>query len=292
MADQSQGKGSATAPKSSSDHPSQQQQHPLSCTHCRQRKIKCDKVHPCSPCQRSNIQCIFPERARHSKKKRSTPKATNDELIRRLGRMEELIEKMKVEGTSPLINTIEDPRRSNSPRSPQITRRTSEESRSQESVGTENAGDGATTFMGSGFFRSLTNEVLHVLPSSNALGLQQQADVLIHFSSMVSNKQWTRSQMRKTLQSLLNHPLIRSPLMPRCSLARVPCHNKSCACSTPLQSQCLYSAISMLLTAIQCSRSFIYQHCKSSLPEPLLILRIFRPGITLRRCFLQRTMPQ
>ena len=76
----------------------QQQQHALSCTHCRQRKVKCNKSHPCLPCQRANLECVFPERARHPKKKKHGAKSTNDELLARLSRMEQLIGRMEKDG--------------------------------------------------------------------------------------------------------------------------------------------------------------------------------------------------
>ena len=132
------------------------QQHPLSCTHCRQRKIKCDKNYPCSPCSRSNLKCVFPERARHPKKKSATSKATNDELMRRLSRMEELIEKMKVEGKDVTgKKLVEEP--SPSPDT-SLSRRTSE-ARSPGSSGQDPAEDGMNRFIGSYFWRSLSSEV-------------------------------------------------------------------------------------------------------------------------------------
>ena len=154
MADKSQRHGSASGPSSANPATS----HTLSCTHCRQRKIKCDKVHPCGPCQRSGRDCAFPERARHPKKKRSTSKTTNDELMGRLERMEELIERLKSEGKDTNVGRAVEESSSRSPSMPQITRETSAGSRSQDG-GSDVTGDGTTRFIGSAFFRSLTNEV-------------------------------------------------------------------------------------------------------------------------------------
>ena len=34
----------------------------LSCTSCRQRKVKCNRLNPCEPCLKLGIECIFPTR--------------------------------------------------------------------------------------------------------------------------------------------------------------------------------------------------------------------------------------
>lgn len=131
-------------------------QHPLSCTHCRHRKIKCDKRHPCTPCSRSNLNCVFPERARHPKKKSASSKATNDELMRRLGRMEELIEKMKVDGKD--VNAKKPGEDGSTSPDASRSRHTSE-ARSPGSNGPEPAEDGMSKFIGTTFWRSLSSEV-------------------------------------------------------------------------------------------------------------------------------------
>ena len=154
--------GSSLSPVSGQRNPNH---YPLSCTHCRQRKIKCDKKHPCSPCSRSNLNCVFPERARHPKKKSASSKATNDELMRRLGRMEELIEKMKVEGKDITgKKVVEDD--SSSP-DPTLSRQDSEV-RSPGSNGPEGAEDRMSQFISTNFWRSLSSEV-----SANALMCQR-----------------------------------------------------------------------------------------------------------------------
>ena len=135
-------------------------QQPLSCTHCRQRKIKCDKKYPCSPCSRSNLTCVFPERARHPKKKSASSKATNDELMRRLGRMEELIEKMKVEGKDVNGKKLVDDEST----SPGTTgSRHTSEARSPGSNAPDPAEDGMSRYLGTHFWRSLSSEVGAIL---------------------------------------------------------------------------------------------------------------------------------
>ena len=143
-----------------------QKQYPISCTYCRQRKIKCDKIHPCSPCQRSNLHCVFLERVRHPKKKQNGPATTtNDELIRRLGRMEELIKKMEVEGkdshgvrqrSTDSQGQGPGPRDPDTPQSMQTTSDDSPHAERQLPDATE---DATNKYLGSNFWRSLANEV-------------------------------------------------------------------------------------------------------------------------------------
>jgi len=61
----------------------------LSCLGCRQKKVKCDKTYPCRGCQHSGSECVFPLRKRKARK----PRSRNAEMILRLGRLEELLEK-------------------------------------------------------------------------------------------------------------------------------------------------------------------------------------------------------
>ncbi|TPX17149.1 uncharacterized protein E0L32_003267 [Thyridium curvatum] len=61
---------------------------PLSCTTCRQRKVKCDKVHPaCAPCRRIGVPCVFPDRKRHRKPRNNR----QTELLNRLSRLEGIV---------------------------------------------------------------------------------------------------------------------------------------------------------------------------------------------------------
>jgi hypothetical protein len=61
----------------------------LSCLSCRQKKVKCDKKYPCRGYQHSGSECVFPLRKRKARK----PRSRNTEMILRLGRLEELLEK-------------------------------------------------------------------------------------------------------------------------------------------------------------------------------------------------------
>lgn len=79
--------------------------------------------------------------------------------------MEELIEKMKVEGKDIHGNKTGDNRESASPRMPELRRdstqtsQTSDNSRSQRDFSEIGAEYGSTRFLGTAFFRSLTDEV-------------------------------------------------------------------------------------------------------------------------------------
>ncbi|KAI1091601.1 fungal-specific transcription factor domain-containing protein [Rostrohypoxylon terebratum] len=63
------------------------QPKPLSCTNCRTRKLKCSREHPCSHCQRSGAECIFPTRKRIRKPRKNK----NSELLQRLSRLESIV---------------------------------------------------------------------------------------------------------------------------------------------------------------------------------------------------------
>ena len=61
-------------------------QYKLSCKSCRHRKVKCDRIHPCGPCQKSGHECSFPQPMR-----RPGAKSRNAELTQRLARLESLV---------------------------------------------------------------------------------------------------------------------------------------------------------------------------------------------------------
>ena len=159
MADNTPPLGSAHIQSDESSSPRQNgQQHPLSCTHCRQRKVKCNKIHPCSPCQRSGLECFFPERVRHPKKKKNGSKTTNEELLARLARMEQLIGKMEGDGKgikeespqvySPPAAHLERRRRANT-----------SDGGASGLDGPASPSDGLNRYIGGNFWRSLTSEV-------------------------------------------------------------------------------------------------------------------------------------
>lgn len=64
----------------------------LSCTSCRQRKIKCDKANPCDPCLESGLECIYPtRRARTARGHRDALKARDEELLSRIKHLESML---------------------------------------------------------------------------------------------------------------------------------------------------------------------------------------------------------
>jgi hypothetical protein len=64
-----------------------------SCAACRRRKVKCDKVNPCSNCTKSGIECDYPPRKRAPRRPRKTLDTDGlsireAELIKRLNKLE------------------------------------------------------------------------------------------------------------------------------------------------------------------------------------------------------------
>ena len=62
-----------------------------SCTTCRKRKVKCDKRHPCSNCNRAAIECVFPGPGRAPRRSRKPP---DTELLARLRRLEGVVQSL------------------------------------------------------------------------------------------------------------------------------------------------------------------------------------------------------
>ena len=65
------------------------QVYKLSCKSCRSRKVKCNRIHPCAPCQRSKLECVFPKPARQP-----GSKSRNAEITKRLAQLEQLVGKL------------------------------------------------------------------------------------------------------------------------------------------------------------------------------------------------------
>lgn len=68
--------------------------HHISCTNCRKRKIKCNRIEPCGPCTRAGVECVFRARAPRSQNKGKDPKSREAELLLRLSRLEGLVSKI------------------------------------------------------------------------------------------------------------------------------------------------------------------------------------------------------
>ncbi|KAI9669612.1 MAG: hypothetical protein M1831_007308 [Alyxoria varia] len=73
---------------------------PISCSRCRYRKIKCDKVGPpCCHCQKAGAECVFPGRVRAPRRKKQRVKARDSELLTRISRLESLLSKTNATST-------------------------------------------------------------------------------------------------------------------------------------------------------------------------------------------------
>jgi hypothetical protein len=77
----------------------------LSCEACRQRKVKCDKLSPCTSCVRLGFQCVPVERARlpRGRTRRLPERAahTDRELADRVAKLEDLLQKYAPDGQAP-----------------------------------------------------------------------------------------------------------------------------------------------------------------------------------------------
>lgn len=71
--------------------------NPRSCVTCRKRKVKCDKTHPCTNCNRARIECIYPAPGRAPRKVRKIGDGRDKELLERLRRLEGVVKNLGVE---------------------------------------------------------------------------------------------------------------------------------------------------------------------------------------------------
>lgn len=71
--------------------------NPRSCVTCRKRKVKCDKLHPCSNCNKAHIPCIFPSPGRAPRKSRKIGESRDKELLERLRRLEGVVKGLGVD---------------------------------------------------------------------------------------------------------------------------------------------------------------------------------------------------
>lgn len=86
--------------------------NPRSCVTCRKRKVKCDKLHPCSNCARANIECIFPNPGRAPRKIKKPTDGRDTELLARLKRLEGVVKGLGLDATQEDIESaLADPTR-------------------------------------------------------------------------------------------------------------------------------------------------------------------------------------
>lgn len=83
----------------------------LSCTSCRDRKIKCDKAVSCGPCLELGLKCIYPtRRVRASRAQRIALKARDEELVNRISHLESILKnKANAEVAVPTEDTLNVP---------------------------------------------------------------------------------------------------------------------------------------------------------------------------------------
>jgi hypothetical protein len=74
-------------------------QKPLSCTNCRQRKVKCDRMTPCLHCRMSERQCIYPSRVR-VRRSHQAVESCNKELYDRIRHLEKLVSEIGASASS------------------------------------------------------------------------------------------------------------------------------------------------------------------------------------------------
>lgn len=129
--------------------------HLLSCTNCRKRKVKCNKTSPCAACERSSLPCVFPNRARLPRGRTGGSKTTNNELLHRLNKLEELLEKANQQGKKPsraasqATSTDSMGRPGSSP----------SETIAAREISPTVSEDALNKFIGSTFWKNLTHEV-------------------------------------------------------------------------------------------------------------------------------------
>lgn len=145
--------------------PRQSAEYRVTCTNCRQRKVKCSRSHPCVACERSGLPCVFPDRARLPRGRKRGSKSTNGEILKRLNKLEELLANNKNgQGEEASFEAAEhgNPRGASSIAS-QVTEKPGQ-TRTENTVGVRTNGEeldeeGLDRYLGSTFWRSLTNEV-------------------------------------------------------------------------------------------------------------------------------------
>lgn len=91
----------------------------LSCEQCRGRKVKCDKLTPCSNCVSHGIYCrpiqrLRLPRGRHAQRVRQTPRSNetiSEDLTQRIRHLEAMIGEMRTnsvaEPETPMVSDVE-----------------------------------------------------------------------------------------------------------------------------------------------------------------------------------------
>ncbi|MCJ1469504.1 hypothetical protein MMC07_008137 [Pseudocyphellaria aurata] len=133
--------------------------HLLSCTNCRKRKVKCNKTSPCAACERSSLPCVFPNRARLPRGRTGGSKTTNVELLRRLSKLEELLEIANQDGKDANTNPPRLPSRTTSADTVGRSGSSPAETLAAREISPTVSEDALNKYIGSTFWKSLTHEV-------------------------------------------------------------------------------------------------------------------------------------
>ncbi|KAK2749673.1 hypothetical protein FQN57_005895 [Myotisia sp. PD_48] len=88
----------STSPTASLTRP-----NPRSCVTCRRRKVRCNKLQPCSNCVKAKIECVFPSPGRAPRKSK---KPRDSELLARLRSLESIVQNLN--GTTDTDHTSPD----------------------------------------------------------------------------------------------------------------------------------------------------------------------------------------
>ena len=84
---------SPAATASSSPEANSLVQQRYACSLCARRKVKCNRLVPCSNCQKSRQECVYESPALHRPRKR----AADEDLLARLANYEELMKKHEID---------------------------------------------------------------------------------------------------------------------------------------------------------------------------------------------------
>lgn len=133
--------------------------HLLSCTNCRKRKVKCNKTSPCAACERSSLPCVFPNRARLPRGRTGGSKTTNVELLRRLSKLEELLEKANQEGKDGIPKLSRPPSQTTGVDAVGRPGSSPTETLVAREISPTVSEDALNKYIGSTFWKSLTHEV-------------------------------------------------------------------------------------------------------------------------------------
>jgi hypothetical protein len=196
----------ATTPAASvSSTTTPQTKYRLSCTACRVRKVRCDRVHPCSHCTRAGVDCVFPSRKRMERPRKSK----NSELLNRISRLESIVSKVDLEALkemdmsdqgSPAASVIHQPQ-DVAPSLSEHTQSLSTAPQTAEAEATTSQeGDHPSKYMSGEFWSNLCNEVEGL---KQALGQSTDSDSEDDSESVSPETQHAKANQPFSTQGIL-----------------------------------------------------------------------------------------